>query len=243
MRRSALVVPVFLALLLATGRGNLRAQQPAPTPTLPPDPNAVVQAFFDALNQEDLAAATALFTDASRFEKPDACTTGCTDRAAIAVGIQSLLQFVPYTVTLEQAPATDVRTPGSTRIIARGQGSLDRTGGNYFQATFEVLGGRIALFHYDLSSAPCSQAPQPATVCLVTPTPIILLTFTPVAAQAQRTPAPGEAPRPTVAAVRSTGLPGQLELTALVLLGLVVRGLAAAAVGVAVRRGTRSLPR
>src|SRR5262249_32689254 len=129
LRWSALTA---LVLLLLTGHGGVaHAQPPTPVPAPAPGPIAVVQAFVDALNRHEPAAAAALFQDGATYSGALVCPQGCTGGADVAEAVaRNWLGEVPLSVTLEQV--------SPTVVILRGQGVWSRANDRFSTVRFEM---------------------------------------------------------------------------------------------------------
>jgi len=116
-----------------------------------PDPTAVVQQFFDAINRGDAAGAAALFSDTPSYTGL-ACPNTCTDKTDIEKVIAT--QWVPF------APHEFAVVQVCGRMVA----TLDQnTGGGaalgsdrYVVTSFEVSNGQISVY----------RRPPPATLPL-----------------------------------------------------------------------------
>ena len=206
-----------VALLLAGCSAVAVAQTPAATSS--PDPRDGVQAFYDAVNRGDAAAAAALFTDSPAYAGWLTCILTCTSKDEIESALNSgLITFRPITVVYEQiSPAV---------VITQIQGEFDRRADTYGVQRFEVSGDRIAAVQYEPPGQRyCSRLPQPTTVCpqYVQPAP-------PAPSSAALAPAeplpvtssPAEAARPV--ALGSRAIPLGVYLAGLGLVGLVMLG-------------------
>lgn len=108
----AFAVALFTCAAVAT-----RAQQPAPNPTpaVATDPVAVVQAFFDAINNKDQNAAAALFAQNGTYQGLLFCLAPnpCTTREQIAAAVYgAYIIYDPITVDLELVDPTTVIVRG-----------------------------------------------------------------------------------------------------------------------------------
>jgi hypothetical protein len=215
---------------------------PAATPTgaAIPDPLTVVRELFEAINRGDIQAVVALWTDDGflRSGAGFACQEGCRGRNEIqAAYVQNWFPNLPTTEVLQQT--------SPTTVVVRGQGAGDRAQNTFHEVTYEVRGGLIRNSEAG-SFTTCALAPLPS-ICpsYVPPPPVVALPTsapsTPAAlaaagAVAPNAPAQPAGPRP----VRDNGVSRTVVLGGLSLLGAAALGLLIVAVGLIVRRATRS---
>jgi hypothetical protein len=172
----------------------------------------VVQAFYDAVNHGDAAAAAALFTESPLYAGWLQCSTPCTSTDEIEAAVTGgLMTFRPITVVYEQV--------GPGVVIAQIQGEVDRRRDTYGVQRFQVSGDRIAAVEYEPPAQRfCSRLAQPTTVCpqYVQPATAPLPERLPV------TSSPAESARP--AAPGSRAVPLEVLLAGLGLVGFAVVG-------------------